>query len=440
MTAVRRISPGPAAARERRARLVECAAGIALIAASVVAIGLVYATFRGSFGDAVHVQAGITDAGDSLEPGDAVIFRDIIVGEVRSASAADVGGARVGLDIQARYARVIPDNVLSIAVPMNLFGSTAVELVPPGRPSGRFLRAGLHISADTSPAAAGLQTALADAYTLLTAVRPADLDTALTALATALRGRGADLGRLVVKADAYLKSLAADLPAFERTISELATVTDQLAANAPDLLGSLRDMLAGARTITARQEAITRLFGIAPRAAQHASALLDAVGDHVVTIVDAQRAVLAAFADNPQALPRTLRGFRSFADAFSSTLQSGPWANVNVLATGINASGLGPLLLGQPSKVLTGITDPPLYTAAQCPRYPGLAGPTCITASTLTTGTAFGGTVSSVGTPAELSAARTLVSSIGGRPVGSVPAAVDLIVGPLLRGAATVIL
>lgn len=421
-------------ARARRRRAVEIAAGIALTVAAVLTVGLVYATFRGTFGNAVQVTAGITDAGDSLEPGDAVIYRDIIVGEVRSAAASSDSGARVSLTIKASYAKVIPDNVQSIAVPINLFGSTAVQLIPPQRPSGRPLRSGGHIAADRSPAATGLQSALTDAYKLLTAIRPADLDAALTALGTALSGRGDDLGRLLEKADVYLRRLTPSLPDLESVMANLATVTKQLAADTPAMLDTVRNLLGTARTVVARSADIAKLFAVAPAAVDHANGLIAATADSFVTVVNAQQAVLDAFRDNPQALPKTIAGFKSFADSFSSTLTSGPWENVNVLATGVNSAALGPLLLGQKTQVLAGVTDPRLYTAAQCPRYPGMSGPNCAT-----TGTAFGGSATSVGHSSEVAAVRSLLSAVSDLPPTSVPSAVDLVLGPLLRGAETVI-
>jgi len=436
-------------AQQQRRRIIEIVAGIGLIATSVLAVGLVYATFRGTFGNAVHVTAGITDAGDSLEPGDAVTFRDIIVGEVRSAGKSANGGAQVALTIQQQFARVIPANVLSIAVPVNLFGSTAVQLVPPPQPSAQTLREGTHIAADTSPGAAGLQSALTDAYQLLTAIRPADLDAALTALADALQGQGANVGELIEKADAYLRRLTPSIPTLESALHNLATVSEQLAAHAPDLLSSVQNLLGGARTIITRQSAITALLAVAPQTVNDASALLDNTSHSYLTVVNAQQAVLAAFRDHPDALPKTLSGFKAFADTFGATLSSGPYAQVNVLATGPNNAALGPLLLGQPTQVLAGVTNPQVYTVAQCPRYQGASGPNCPTSATaqqvlaqsamFTTSGNYGGSVGPIGTRAEIAAIEELLGSASGTPSSGVPAADDLIVGPLLRGTATVI-
>ncbi len=92
------------------------------------------------------------------------------------------------------------------------------------------------IPADTTPTARSLQTALANAYTLLTSVHPAQLDSALTALADALQGQGRRIGALVEQADAYLRHLAPSIPTLNNVITGLADVTDDLAKNAPALL------------------------------------------------------------------------------------------------------------------------------------------------------------------------------------------------------------
>lgn len=78
-------------------------------------------------------------------------------------------------------------------------------------------------------------------------MHPAQLDAALSALATALQGQGRGLNRLIGKADDYLASLAPRLPELDDVITSLATVTRRLARNAPDLLTSLAHTLVLAR-------------------------------------------------------------------------------------------------------------------------------------------------------------------------------------------------
>jgi len=52
----------------------------------------------------------------------------------------------------------------------------------------------------------------------------------------------------------------------------------------------------------------------------------------------------------------------------------------------------------------------------------------------------YGGTASSIGSPSEVRAVRAAASAITGVPESKIPGAVDLVLGPLLRGTPTVIM
>jgi virulence factor Mce-like protein len=425
-----------------RRRGLELVLGIGTAIVMLAAVLVIYKSFRGDFGDDVHVSARISQAGDALEQGDIVTYRDVIVGEVTDATGNLDGSAALTLKIHRSDAGVIPANVTAIAVPASLFGATKIELLPAGTPSSARLHDGALVAADRDPAAEGLQTALANAYTLLTAVHPAQLDAGLSALATALQGQGRNVGKLIQDADDYLIRLAPQLPHLDHVITSLATVTRTLARNSPTLLHSVSDLLVLSRGILADKQAIAGLLDVAPKALHDASLLLSSRNvDNAVSILTSQQPVLAAFAADPQALPRTIDGFREFADSFASALGSGPYLRVNIIITGANVSALVNVAAGRKGTLFTQTSDPPEYTPADCPRYPGADGPNCTSASAAvsTTGTAYGGTVSSVGSPREVAAVRTATSAITGVPQSRVPPVADLLLGPLLRGAATVI-
>ena len=195
-----------------RHRGLEIVLGLLLSAVLVGAVVLIWESFSGAFSNKITVAAQLTQAGDALEQGAIVTYRNVIVGEVASATGDVHGGAVAKLQIDPHDAAQIPASVTAVALPASLFGTTKIELVPAGDTSGPKLRDGDTIAADTSPAATGLQTALAKAYDLLTAIHPAQLDAALSALADALQGQGEHLGTLIVTADNYLKRLAPQLP------------------------------------------------------------------------------------------------------------------------------------------------------------------------------------------------------------------------------------
>jgi virulence factor Mce-like protein len=434
-------------------RWLETVLGLGLVAALVASVLVIYKSFSGDFGDDVTVSAHLSKVGDALEPGDIVTYRDMIVGRVTTTTGSLDGTAVLGLKIHRDDAKVIPASVTAIAVPASLFGATKVMLMPPTHDTGTRLGAGDVIAADTTPTAQSLQTALANAYTLLTAVHPAELDAALSALADALRGQGKHIGRLVEQADAYLKTLAPSLPALNTVISSLADVTDKLVAHAPSLLSSVGDLLVAAKGIQASKQAVAQLLDVAPTALDDAQLLLnDKNVNNIVTIVRNEGPVIGAFGADPDALPRVVHGFKAFGDTFSGALQDGPYLTANIILTGINLAALLNVAIGKKGEVFRSVSDPQEYTAADCPRYPGASSAGC-TASTDTRpsddsvsvltsgdGSSYGGTASSIGSPREVRAVRGAASAITGVPASKIPGAVDLVLGPLLRGTPTVIM
>lgn len=434
-------------------RWLETVLGLGLVAVLVASVLVIYKSFSGDFGDDVTVSAHLTKVGDALEPGDIVTYRDMIVGRVTTTSGNLDGTAVLGLKIHRTDARVIPAGVTAVAVPASLFGATKVMLLPPARDNGSRLEGGDVIAADRTPTAQSLQTALANAYTLLTAVHPAELDAALSALADALRGQGKHIGGLVEQADAYLKKLAPSLPALNTVISSLADVTDELVAHAPSLLSSVGNLLVAARGIQASKQAVAQLLDVAPTALDDAQLLLSPKNvDNTVTILRNEGPVIDAFGADPEALPKVVDGFKSFADTFSGALQDGPYLKANIILTGVNLAALFNVAIGKKGEVFRSVSDPQGYTAADCPRYPGASSPSCTGATgtrpsdasayLLTSGASggYGGTASSIGSPREVRAVRGAASAITGVPEAKIPGAVDLVLGPMLRGTPTVIM
>ena len=435
-------------ARTPRRRL-ELLLGLALAALMAGTVVVIYQSFRGDFGNDVLVSARINRAGDALEQGDIVTYRDVIVGEVTTATGTLQGGAVLQLKIHRDNAAVIPANVTAVAVPASLFGQTKVMLLPGATTSGPRLHDGQVIVADTNPAASSLQTALANAYTLLTSVHPAQLDAALSALASALDGQGENLGRLVDKADAYLRTIAPSLPQLNGVITSLATVTEELAKDSPALLASVADLLKVSAGIQRSKQSVATLLAVAPTAIGNAQLLLSPQNvDNAVTIWRNETPVLQAFAADPNALPETIDGFRAFATTFSKALAGHPYLKVNIVLTGANLATIPALLLGQPGHTFDAVSDPTGYTNADCPRYPGSNGPNCPSgaapagagAQPLTTGDGYGGTSSSVGSPQEQRIVQQAAAAITGQPASHLlPDVTDLLLGPLLRGRPTMI-
>ena len=427
-------------------RRLELVLGILLVLAMATGVVVVWESFSGAFSNDYTVQAHLSQAGDALGPGDIVTYRDVIVGEVSSASGDLAGGAKVTLKIDPASAKVIPADVTAVALPASLFGSTRIDLVPTATTGSAHLHDGSTIAADQSPAAESLQTALANAYTLLTSVHPAALDAALSSLGEALQGQGPALGKLVDQADDLLRTLAPHLPQLDAVITSLATVTDHLAKNAPALLSGLSNTLVVAQGILDEKDAVANLLAIAPSAVGNAQLLLSKQNiANAITVFRDQIPVLNAFGADPNALQKTIAGFKTFADTLGGAMSSGPYLKANIILTGANFATLIDAAAGGKGTAFANIADPKEYTPAYCPRYPGADGPNCsasagpqgANAQLLETGTDWGGTVGSVGSQQEVFTVNGAAESLTGQ-TSTIPDTVDLLLGPLLRGNAVV--
>ena len=105
-----------------------------------------------------------------------------------------------------------------------------------------------------------LSQVLADLFPLLRAVRPADLNATLNALATALEGRGEQLGATMDELGQYLDAIDDHLPTLRQDLVELADVADAYDVAAPDLLDTLDNVTVTSKTVVEKQPGARRLL------------------------------------------------------------------------------------------------------------------------------------------------------------------------------------
>ncbi|MBA3744408.1 MCE family protein [Sporichthya sp.] len=327
--------------------------GVAYLAVMAVAVALVLAQFTGTFTDRVTVTAMLTETGDALIPGSDVKMRGVLVGRVGSIEReTGKSGAEVELRLDPGKARDIPAEVTARSLPANFFGQSYVDLVLPAQSAGP-IRGGARVPADTSAETVELADVFAKLYRVLSAVEPGKLATVLGALSQALDGRGEAIGNLVGKTDTYLRALAPALPALQADITAFAKFAEDLNRRAPSLLDSVDDVLVLARTLVDRQ-----------------SQFLDLLGGGLGLTANARKLI----GDNEARLIRVSHQTRQIvgvlgahSDAFSQGFVD-LGAFLGGLAADTGRIGIDAQLSGTPL---------PSYTAADCPRYPGLAGPNC---------------------------------------------------------------
>lgn len=232
--------------------------------------------YRGDLRNTVEVTVVSPRAGLTLATGTAVKVRGVEVGTVERIEP-DGDGVRLTLAVERDQLADIPADVTAQIVPPTAFGAKYVQLSAPARRT-----------VDT-PLAAG-DTVRADRVTVeidqtfqrltgvLDAARPAQVNAALSALATALDGRGERIGRLVTRLDRYARALRPSLPTLVddlRRADRVARVYDRAL---PDLLAAgqdagttvrtlqrqetaLRDLLAGLRSFSGSTDAFVQATG-----------------------------------------------------------------------------------------------------------------------------------------------------------------------------------
>lgn len=329
--------------------------GTAYLAVVGVAVALVLARFTGAFTERVSVTAVLTETGDALTAGSDVKLRGVLVGRVGSIER-EVGrrGAEVELRLDPAKAGDIPADVTARSLPANFFGQSFVDLVPPPRSTAGPIRGGTRIPADTSAETLELQDVFAKLYRVLSAVQPGKLATVIGALAQALDGRGAQIGDLVGRTDRYLRALTPALPTLQADLRAFAQFAEDLNRRAPSLLDSVDDVLVLARTLVDRQEQFLQLLGGGLGLTANARRLVGENETRLIRVSQQTRQIVGVLGRHPEA----------FSDGF---VDLGAFLG-GLAATDAGRIGLDAQVSGTPLRS---------YTAADCPRYPGLAGPNC---------------------------------------------------------------
>src|SRR3954466_15533997 len=282
--------------------------GVLLLVVAAALVALSILQFNQVFTPADHVTVHIGRAGLQLLPGSDVKERGIIVGSVESISSTG-DGADIKLRLTPSQAEKIPDNVRGRLLPKTLFGEKYVDLVPPAQPSGAHLADGTVIAEDQTSATLEIDEALNDLLPTLRAVPPADLNRTLTALATALSGRGEELGATIQDADAWLRGFTPHLPQLQHDLAALATVSHTYADAAPALLLMLGNLTVTSDTVVLQQQQISAFLNDVTGAADATHDLLARNADNLIAVNKVNRPVVSLLARYSPEFPCFFRGY-----------------------------------------------------------------------------------------------------------------------------------
>ncbi|MDP9091675.1 MAG: MCE family protein [Actinomycetota bacterium] len=417
--------------------------GVGYIVVIFGLIALSVAFYNKAFTPTVVVKLHTDHTGNQLLTQSDVKERGIIVGSVRSVKSVG-DGAIITLALDPARVRSIPDNVSAQILPKTLFGEQFVSLTVPDQP-GPPIKAGATISQDRSAVALESEKVIGDLLPLLNAVKPAELNATLTAMATALKGRGAELGQTLASFDSYLKNLNSDAsPGTSYTkqlvndLDKLGQLSVRLNADVPDLVATLDNLQTNAKTLIEKSVAFDSLLSTANTTSNIISSFLGDNEQRLITVVDTSQSIdslLAQYSPEytcmltalTQLKARGEKGISGGSIQLSAQLYLAP-------------PGFGPYVQGNEPKIITGLG--PNCFGMPNPQVPFKVPPQfrCVndgaplTQDKCAAGASTGFDQQAIGTGPENAIVNTIVAGTLGTTPDKVPSMAPLLIAPALRG------
>lgn len=302
------------------------ALGAGFIAMVLFFLWLTYAVFTQKFIDSVPVTLTAQTAGASLPSNADVKLRGMIVGEVRNIKPT-ANGVVMTIAMKPDAITKVPRNVTAEIIPKTLFGEKYISLIPPEIANGQTLQAGDNIAKAEVPIE--VETVLNDLYPLLEAVPPAELSYTLTAVSTALDGRGEKLGETLVTANDYLKKINPEVPQLVNDLVKFGKVSDGYANAMPDLGRLLKNTVITGNTVVAKQAQLEAFYQEGTKLSDSLTGFLKANGDNLVTLSHESRPVTGVLSDYSETFPCVLRAITELTPKLASSFR-GDALNIEV--------------------------------------------------------------------------------------------------------------
>lgn len=256
--------------------------GVVFIGLLVLGVWFVNAIFTQKFTDFEKVTLQTDTVGLNLPAKADIKVRGLIVGQVLEADT-NTGSATLTLGIKPEHIKSIPSNVTASLIPKTLFGEKYVSLdIPKSGAASSSLQAGDDIKETKLPVE--LEQVLNDLFPLLRSVQPAEVKYTLDALATALEGRGDDIGENLEVLDRYLTRLNPQVPKMMEDLRLLSTVANNYADVMPQIADTLRNTITTGGTLVAKEAQLKRFLNETTRFSNVTEGFLEANGRNIVRL------------------------------------------------------------------------------------------------------------------------------------------------------------
>lgn len=194
-------------------------AGLGMVLALVLIVGLSVGLFRGSFTKTVPLTIISQRAGLVMNPDAKVKMRGVQVGTVAAIESRPDGMAVLHLAMDPAQLERIPANVKVDIAASTVFGAKFVQLQAPADPSPEPVQAGATLQGDT--VTVEINTVFQQLTQLLDSIDPLKVNETLGAISDAFNGRGEQFGRTLSDFNSFLAKI-------EPSLDNLSTITRQL--------------------------------------------------------------------------------------------------------------------------------------------------------------------------------------------------------------------
>lgn len=294
--------------------------GVVFLSLIAGLIGFSIAVYQKTFERSTMVTIEADRAGLQLAKFGDVRVNGALVGQVRAIEQRG-DKARIRVALRPEAAEEIPSNVSVQILPTTLFGQKFISFVIPETPAEDALDEGDVIPADRVETNVELSQILADLFPLLRAVRPADLNATLNALATALEGRGTQVGETLDDLETYLGEIDDHLPTLREDLVRLADVADTYNLAAPDLLAVLRNLTVTSKTIVERRADLDTFFSDLGGLARTSTRILSDNERNIVQVGKVTEPLLKLLAVYSPEFPCLIKGAARYDPILSRTFE-----------------------------------------------------------------------------------------------------------------------
>jgi ABC-type transporter Mla subunit MlaD len=288
-------------------------------------------------------------------------------------------------------------------------------------------------------------------------VQPQKLSATLTAISTALQGRGDELGQTLSDLGTYLDGLNPHLPELQHNLQALAKFSNNLSATAPDLVQTLDNLSTTSKTIVDEQQNLLALYGDVTTASQTLESFVRANSSNLISLTESSRPTAELLAKYAPEYPCLFGGMADLVPLLDQaygkgTSQPGLHATIEIIVN------RGAYLAGQDEPRFEDKRGPHCYDVKDYPQpfpqdppdgpikdgsqpAPGsrVASDGLVPANTAADAGGYNGSGTTAGSPVNTPAEQDFLDQLVGPQVGlsaqDMPGWSGLLLGPLYRGA-----